>query len=875
MCIDNGSNWRQCDLHIHTPYSRETLYGNKDEEATWDAFVADIEQSYTAGAILGINDYNSFEGYFKLKTSYPQLSQKYLLLPVIELRTDDYVGKNANQKINLHIIFSNDIAEKDLRGILSTPLTLEKKKIQDIQNFASEPISMTKLVSFLEENSNYYKNKYLLMLGKNEVNEIDNNIKGSYLANIHFLCNAAPLLEQACKAQKDTQQFYASNDIKYLHCSDAHLFSSNMTEKTRKIGHCYTWIKGKPLFETIRQAFFSYDSRVAISEEKPTQAVNVIEKIHFALPIGTKIGNNACCFAGEDISLSFNPGLNCLIGGRGVGKSLLLQLCCKYNQGLLPKNDKNIVNKINPKEWADSVTIDGIEFEYFGQGNVEEFYQDKDRFKELVSQRLKKFWETESIISQDQHNQFIPMSTQINQKRQSLEEYIQVINKELEILNQKNLNDRKIFSIDKEIQAHTKILSVFQDNKYKEIQKNISDLSGKVSFIEDTKSMYSDFVKKLQESIVNMKEINILNKEDVSFYATKYNSLLKQINTLVCEDKSEKFLLWINKENTLISELENKKQIMREYLLNRGVSNSNIHDALNSQKEIDSLCFRKKQLFEENNRPEKDFAQMQSEIIKRDTEYKTALTNVLAETKKILHNKGNDEINKLTFVLEYDTHKMFSDLCAFVKKNMNIDPSDFEALLHRRTALQNSQPLLSSMLETIARENTDLRSSGKVLSFFNNLRNKKIYDLYYLTVKYNHVHYQNFTIQYENKNLDELSFGQRATAVIITLLLFASKPLLIDEPETHLDQKFIATKLVNVIKHVKKDKQLIFATHNANLVINGDAEQIFILESNANNLTTISPMSIEDIGDEKQKEKLLMLEGSREAFKLREDKYSI
>lgn len=875
MSVDNGSNWHQCDLHIHTPYSRETLYGNREEITTWDAFVADLEKCYSDGAILGINDYNSFEGYFKLRDNYPQLLKKYLLLPVIELRTDDYVGKNANQKINLHVIFSNDIADKDLQVILSTPLTLEKNKIQDIQDFSAEPISMAKLITCLEANSNYYKNKYLLMLGRNEVNEIDNSIKGSYLSNIHFLCNAAPSLEKAQKARQDTMDFYTQHHIKYLHCSDAHSFSSNMAENTRKIGHCYTWIKGKPLFETIRQAFFSYDSRIAISEEKPTQAVNIIETMHLTLPMNMKIGNNACCFAGEDITLAFNPGLNCLIGGRGVGKSLLLQLCCKYNQGVLPKNDKNIVNKINPKEWTNFVAIDGIDFEYFGQGTVEEFYQDKGRFKELVSQRLKKFWETEGIMSSDQPNQFIPMSSQIDQKRQFLEEYIQVIDKELEMLNQKNLNDKEIFSIDKSIQTHTKLLSVFQDNKYKEIQKKISDLSGKVSFVETSKKMYSAFVKKLQDAILNMKEIDTISREDVSFYATKYNFLLKQIEDLTHENKNEELSPWINQENSLRNELEIEKQIMREYLLSRGVSNLNIYDTLNSQQEIDRLCFRKKQLGEENNRPENNFAQVQNEIFKRDSEYQATLTNVLEETKKILHNKGNNEINKLTFILEYDTQQMFVDLSTFVKKNMNIDPSDFEALLHRRTALQKDQPLLSSILETVAHENTDLRSSGKVLSFFSNLRNKKIYDFYYLTIKYNHARYQNFTIQYENKNLDDLSFGQRATAVILTLLLFASKPLLIDEPETHLDQKFIATKLVNVIQHVKKDKQLIFATHNANLVINGDAEQIFVLESNTNNLTTISTMSIEDIGDKKQKEKLLMLEGSREAFKLREDKYSI
>ena len=128
---------------------------------------------------------------------------------------------------------------------------------------------------------------------------------------------------------------------------------------------------------------------------------------------------------------------------------------------------------------------------------------------------------------------------------------------------------------------------------------------------------------------------------------------------------------------------------------------------------------------------------------------------------------------------------------------------------------------------------------------------------------------------YQGKNLEDLSFGQRATAIVLTLLLFGNKPLIIDEPETHLDQRFIANDLVNIIKQVKNDKQIIFATHNANIVINSDAEQIFILKMEDNNKTIINQMTIEDVYDQKKKEELLLLEGSLEAFKKREKKYVI
>ncbi|MEK9161266.1 MAG: AAA family ATPase, partial [Patescibacteria group bacterium] len=96
-------------------------------------------------------------------------------------------------------------------------------------------------------------------------------------------------------------------------------------------------------------------------------------------------------------------------------------------------------------------------------------------------------------------------------------------------------------------------------------------------------------------------------------------------------------------------------------------------------------------------------------------------------------------------------------------------------------------------------------------------------------------------------------------------------PLIIDEPEAHLDSSLIANYLVPLLKEKKSDRQIIFATHNANFVINGDAEKIFILK-NESGQTEVIETTIEDT---KNREELLKLEGGKEAFEKRGEKLNI
>ncbi len=96
------------------------------------------------------------------------------------------------------------------------------------------------------------------------------------------------------------------------------------------------------------------------------------------------------------------------------------------------------------------------------------------------------------------------------------------------------------------------------------------------------------------------------------------------------------------------------------------------------------------------------------------------------------------------------------------------------------------------------------------------------------------------------------------------------KPLLIDEPEAHLDNKLIAEYLVNLLKEKKNERQIIFATHNANFVVNGDAELIHILDIPKGKVyTEIISTTIENLD---HRISLLKLEGGEEAFRKRDQK---
>ena len=107
MKYPQGSEWRKWDLQVHTPASIYQRYPGKEQEA-WDTFLADLEALPSEFKVIGINDYLFLDGYKRVleEKSKGRLANIDLVLPVIELRLDKFVGHDSNfQRVNFHVIF--------------------------------------------------------------------------------------------------------------------------------------------------------------------------------------------------------------------------------------------------------------------------------------------------------------------------------------------------------------------------------------------------------------------------------------------------------------------------------------------------------------------------------------------------------------------------------------------------------------------------------------------------------------------------------------------------------------------------------------------------------------------------------------------------
>lgn len=116
-----------------------------------------------------------------------------------------------------------------------------------------------------------------------------------------------------------------------------------------------------------------------------------------------------------------------------------------------------------------------------------------------------------------------------------------------------------------------------------------------------------------------------------------------------------------------------------------------------------------------------------------------------------------------------------------------------------------------------------------------------------------------------------LSEGQRNTAVLNLLLAKGEGPIVIDQPEDELDSNFIYRELVPLLRKVKNQRQLIMATHNANLPVNADTDLVYALEVVQGRGTKLAAGGLDRA--DTATAVLDIMEGSAEAFKRRLDKY--
>jgi len=117
---------------------------------------------------------------------------------------------------------------------------------------------------------------------------------------------------------------------------------------------------------------------------------------------------------------------------------------------------------------------------------------------------------------------------------------------------------------------------------------------------------------------------------------------------------------------------------------------------------------------------------------------------------------------------------------------------------------------------------------------------------------------------------EELSMGQRCTAVLPIIFAVSNNPLIIDQPEDNLDNKYISTSIHQIIKNQKQQRQLIFITHNPNIPVLSESEQnIFLNYEKQSSIIALG--TVDDVKDEI----VSLLEGGEQAFNTRKEIYGI
>lgn len=383
----------------------------------------------------------------------------------------------------------------------------------------------------------------------------------------------------------------------------------------------------------------------------------------------------------------------------------------------------------------------------------------------------------------------------------SLKEYVQGelsgIKKDLESVDLGTLHGKLKFSVEPDF--NTAI-----DGKKKEIEALIKKLQGTV-----------DQDKNTQEKQIEPKQVALDELTDA--YVSALN---------------------LNKVSPLISALESKSSI-----------------AVNTRKTIksfDEKIAKNQKRIEELDKNIKDIEETKKPLLpkkrtERDTAYKKYIA-LLQEEKQIMediYSPLKEKLNK-----ESIGEKNQIDFFARIELNVNefFGKADKVVDFSRVGTYCRKGELLFKEIKSLAEKieiggesdvyslitqlyKTFEESDGKPVEISNQLlKGKKRLDFYKWIFDVSDFKV-NYSIKYQDTNIELLSPGKKGIVLLLMYLALdteSSIPLIIDQPEENLDNKSLYPHLVDYFKIAKKRRQIIIVTHNPNLVLNTDAEQIIV-----------------------------------------------
>jgi type III restriction enzyme len=948
--MDNGAHFFRCDFQVHTPRDRqwtgnkfgvnqdelESLTQEQKERITADRIQFSkeyLEKIRNAGLnAVAITDHHDVVSVKTIRKVSEEENQAFIAASQFEKVIKVFPGIElslSNPASQCIIIFDSDFSDANLDSVLNflginptnefEKFTIETHRIsQDIIH------DLVHLHRKLDELA-YCKGKYIILpnLGNGSQHSI---LRQGFHEHYRKMPCSGGYVDKAISNDSGYLNKINGGDVNYGNKSIALISTSdNRFEDGREFGKYSTWIKwAEPTAEAIRQACLAKESRISqVDPELPQIFIKSID-VTTSKFLGT-------------FNINLNRQYNALIGGRGTGKSTILEylrwglsdqtiqnsdydelsIIEKRRNALIQKTltevggevritmEKNGILHIvkrNSKSREILLKIGDGEFQQVKEDDIRKILPIQSYSQKQLSDVGVKTEELKRFIEQPITNQLDTIKFQLSEtatkfknsynqliRKKEIEQEIENFNLESQSLNNQAENIRKSL---KGISAEDQEI-INKKPKFEKEETTITNSKNELVVFENKADELLRLLEKYPEPLGDIEQLE--NKELIQNISTEIDSKFEVIKSTALALKAIFNAESLTKLNQYIDEWNQKKAAFEvAYEQAKSKSQSSQQQLTEIQKiekrlsEISKIISDRKLLLKEIGTPETEFSLQQDNWKKFHAE------------KILLLNGQAIKFTELSKNL----------IKAEVTKSINLQPLKSQLKnIFEGTRIREER--IDSIVESIKQSNDPIKEYTSILEEFRLLAELKVSEDKTLAIPETPILSNcGFSVEHKSKlcakistddwlrlSVNELEFnpeffyttnnqlgdvipfreasaGQQATALLTVLLNQPGIPLLIDQPEDDIDNRAI-DQIIKNIWDAKKKRQLIFTSHNANLVVNGDAELVICCDYKDSTSQTRGIIKEEGAIDKKviRNEITAVMEGGEKAFKLRKDKY--
>lgn len=880
MLIQNsrGSVWRKWDLHLHSTASdgKNTPQELVEEAVKQNISVIALTDHHTVNNLDEIKRIGREKGIgviagIEFRTEYGQKS-----VHMIGLFPDTYEGTELNQKtLYDRILCKLDLSESD---IIDAARKSGKHFTTDEAAFREGLLLVQVDFKRTADLIHKYGGVVTVHAGS-KANSFEEEMRheGKGAKNVSLADSLGPVKEELLNNYIDICEVRVAKEAPfYLERFGKPSIAASDAHSIDEFARHFSWIKAEPTFEGLKQIIFEPQSRVRIQQEEPEH------KSDYLVIDSVEIDH-------EDFgkqTIPFNQGLNTIIGGRSSGKSILLGCIarlCGNNLAIKktkPDYDDYIaqITKSMSITWRDHASDGNRKIDYFPQSRIIDVASNLEEVSKLAVSLLQSSEEGASKIAELQE-------FALTQERDIYSLFLQY----KAVLMDKNGLDSELESL---------------GNK-EGIVKEIDKLRRQIN---EVKASMSETMSAEEESILEQQKNYLVRLRGICERTECNANLLnriREVQLLACIDNQ---LLGLDEQ--MRGAVTNIYNDIRDKAQNAWRTNI---DGLIAEQEQNMV-----QLTDQIQKIECSAIYKRAQALySKNQELVVYTQREAAETKRLeIILRKEKEIEDITLSLEelkerlmqahsrfYEKSVEFCDGVRMERDGIRIQPYiTFEqeryyrlvsvALDGRATVnqelLQYQCPMDSSYTDFIKKTFIGLFGNAYVLrkGFVAEELAEQLITLNAFSIKYN--------IQYQGDDLNSMSEGKMAFVILRLLLDFSDSdyPILIDQPEDDLDNRAIYTELVKYLRSKKEQRQIILVTHNPNIVVGADAEEIIV--ANQHGVNNLNPENVKfayctgplEESFRKAGEFVLLrngikeqvcdlLEGGDDAFRVRENKYNL